>query len=374
MRPQIIAFYLPQYHPTPHNDLWWGPGFTEWTNVAKARPLFKGHYQPKIPADLGFYDLRLSETREAQAELARKYGIDGFCYYHYWFGNGKRELERPFNEVLSSGKPDFPFMLCWANESWSAKFWNPDGSKIEKKVLVKQSYSDEDSDRHFMSLLPAFRDPRYIKIDGKPAFMIYKPLELPDAKAFIERWQELAIKNGLKGIYFLCQLQLDITEEVISKLISDGFDAVNTCRLFDIWVSKRTKAQTLSVAFNLFIRRIPGIREYSDMYPKFFNKTDQRENIVPSLIPNWDHTPRSGKMGTVLTGSSPELFKAHCIEVLEGIAHKKNPLVFLKSWNEWGEGNYVEPDTKFGHGFLEAIRDARVYVENKYQFQKNVEK
>ena len=359
MTPKIIAFYLPQYHPTPHNNDWWGPGFTEWTNVAKARPLFKGHYHPKIPADLGFYDLRLPETREAQAQLARKYGIDGFCYYHYWFGNGKRELERPFNEVLNSGKPDFPFMLCWANESWTAKFWNPDGSKIDRKVLVEQSYSDEDTDRHFMELLPAFLDKRYIRIDGKPAFMIYKPLLLPDAQAFIKRWQFLAKENGLDGIYFLCQLQLDITDDVIHRLLKEGFDAVNTCRLFDIWVSRRTKGQLITRAFDRFIRRIPGIREYSEMYPKFLCDIDLSENVVPTLIPNWDHTPRSGVTGTVLQGATPELFKAHCLEVLRGVSRKEsNPLVFLKSWNEWGEGNYVEPDMKFGHGFLKAINDA----------------
>lgn len=366
MKPQIIAFYLPQYHPTPHNNEWWGPGFTEWTNVANARPLFKGHYQPKIPADLGFYDLRLAETREAQAELAKKYGIDGFCYYHYWFGDGRRELERPFNEVLESGKPDFPFMLCWANETWSAKFWNPDGSKIDCKILVEQRYSDEDIDRHFRALLTAFKDRRYIKIDGKPAFMVYKPLLLPDARKFISRWQELARENGLPGIYFLCQLQLDISDEVIEKLLSYGFDAVNTCRLFDVWVSKRTKAQLFVRGINRFIRHLPGAREYSEMYPKFLEPSDSREDVIPTLIPNWDHTPRSGITGTVLTGATPKLFKLHAEEVLGCVAAKKrNPLVFLKSWNEWGEGNYIEPDMRYGHGFLEAIKDAREIIEKR---------
>lgn len=372
MTPKIIAFYLPQYHPTPHNNIWWGPGFTEWTNVAKARPLFKGHYQPKIPADLGFYDLRLSETREAQANLASKYGIDGFCYYHYWFGNDKRELERPFEEVLKSGSPDFPFMLCWANESWTAKSWNPDGSKVDRKILVEQTYSIEDVDRHFMSLLPAFRDKRYIKIDGKPVFMIYKPLLLPDASSFINRWQALAAENGLEGIYFLCQLQMDITDNVIDRLLSEGFDAINTCWLFDIWVSKRSKAKLITRAFDRFIRRIPGIRDYAQMYPKLLNEIDKREDIIPCLIPNWDHTPRSGITGTVLTGSCPELFKAHCIDVLGCVAQKKqNPLVFLKSWNEWGEGNYVEPDMKFGHGFLKAISEARAIIGEKFHIHKH---
>ncbi len=193
---RAIAFYLPQYHPIPENDQWWGKGFTEWTNVGKAKPLFRGHDQPKVPADLGYYDLRLPEARIAQAEMAKKYGIDGFCYYHYWFGEGKQLLERPFNEVLNSGSPDFPFMLCWANESWHSKFWSYEGV-YSKKMLIEQKYGDEQEyERHFHALLGAFKDPRYIKIEGKPAFMIYKPLEFPDIENFIRKWQSLAIENG----------------------------------------------------------------------------------------------------------------------------------------------------------------------------------
>lgn len=365
MTPKIIAFYLPQYHPTPHNDEWWGAGFTEWTNVARARPLFKGHYQPKLPADLGFYDLRLEETREAQAALARKYGIDGFCYYHYWFGNGHRELERPFDEVLASGRPDFPFMLCWANESWAKKFWNNDGSNVQRKILAEQIYSDEDTDRHFHHLLPAFRDKRYIKVDGQPVFMIYKPLMLPDARKFIMRWRQLAKENGLPGIYFMCQLQLDISVEVIDELLEQGFDAVNTCRLFDVWVSKRTKRDLLEVAVNRYLLRRPCARSYDSMYPRFLEEEDSRDDVIPSLIPNWDHTPRSGINGTVLTGATPEKFRLHALEVLDCVAKKRNPFVFLKSWNEWGEGNYVEPDMKYGHGFLQAIKDAKDSVAGK---------
>ena len=173
---KVIAFYLPQYHPTPHNNEWWGEGFTEWTNVAKAPKLFWGHYQPKVPADLGFYDLRIPEVREKQAELAKYAGVDGFCYYHYWFGNGRVELETPFNEVLKTGKPDFPFCLCWANETWSRKFWNKDGNVAQSTTLAEQTYPGmDDIISHFMNVLPAFKDPRYIKQDGMPVFMIYRP-------------------------------------------------------------------------------------------------------------------------------------------------------------------------------------------------------
>lgn len=162
---RVIAFYLPQFHPTPENDKWWGKGFTEWTNVGKAKPLFKGHYQPKVPADLGYYDLRVPETRREQAELARQYGIEGFCYWHYWFGNGRQLLQRPFQEVLASGEPDFPFCLAWANHSWEDKQFNKEGGN---KMLMEQLYpGDEDYIAHFNAVLPAFKDPRYIRVNGE---------------------------------------------------------------------------------------------------------------------------------------------------------------------------------------------------------------
>src|SRR5205809_7458559 len=171
---RLIAFYLPQYHPIPENDQWWGPGFTEWTNTAKARPLFRGHYQPHVPADLGFYDLRQPETREAQAEMARAYGIEAFCYYHYWFGNGRRLLQRPFEEVVQLGQPDFPFCLCWANETWTG-VWHG----LSSHVLIEQTYpGKEDAARHFHTLLPAFLDRRYVTVDGKPLFLVHSPTEL----------------------------------------------------------------------------------------------------------------------------------------------------------------------------------------------------
>lgn len=199
---RVIAFYLPQFHPIPENDRWWMKGFTEWTNVGKARPLFPGHYQPKVPADLGYYDLRVPETRKAQADMAKEYGIEGFCYWHYWFGNGKRLLERPFNEVLSSDEPDFPFCLAWANESWRG-FYH--GIK-SKDTLINQLYpGEQDYIAHFHEVLPAFKDHRYITVDEKPLFMVYHPLDHPEMKEFIELWRTLAVQNGLKGVYFIGQ-------------------------------------------------------------------------------------------------------------------------------------------------------------------------
>lgn len=358
-KPKIIAFYLPQYHPTTDNDKWWGKGFTEWTNVGKAKPLFKGHYQPRVPADLGYYDLRLSEVREQQADLAKEAGIYGFCYYHYWFGNGKQELELPFNEVLRLGKPDFPFCLCWANESWHSKFWDKDGS-IKKKMLIEQTYpGKEDHISHFNTLLPAFKDDRYIKINGKPLFTIYKALEFTDIENFIKLWQKLAQENGFPGIYFIAQNPFNNTQEQVKKLLALGFDAINTIGLWDarkanVSIFVRIRARITSI-----ITGLPFARKYEDIYSKFISDIDSNENVYPTLIPNWDHTPRSGAAGYVLLGSTPNLFRKHIKQVFEVIKNKKtdNQIIFLKSWNEWGEGNYMEPDLKFGKGYIEVLKE-----------------
>ncbi len=365
MDTKIIALYLPQFHPTEDNDKWWGVGFREWTNVGKAKPLFKGHQQPRVPADLGYYDLRLPQVREQQAQLARRAGIYGFCYYHYWFGNGKRELELPFNEVLRSGNPDFPFCLCWANESWHSKFWNKDGA-IDKKILVEQQYpGDEDIVMHFNTLLPAFKDNRYIRIDDKPVFMIYRAFDYKDMPHFIEIWQKLAKDKGLNGIYFIAHLAEDVTEERRDKLIEMGFDAVNTNGL---WEAKKACPSILYKIKQKLKRRLlgmPNIYDYKSIYPYFERPFDSDENVFPTIFPNWDHTPRSGSAGYVLTGSSPELFGKHVKSVLNRIKHKKieNRVVFLKSWNEWGEGNYMEPDLTFGCGYIDELK--KVLLEFK---------
>lgn len=358
MKVRVIAFYLPQYHPTVDNDEWWGKGFTEWTNVGKAKSLFKGHYQPKVPADLGYYDLRLSEAREAQAELAREAGIEGFCYYHYWFGNGKQELERPFNEVLSLGKPDFPFCLCWANESWHSKFWNKDGT-IEKKMLVEQTYvSEKDHIDHFYSLLPAFKDLRYIRLHDKPLFMIYKPFDFPGINEFIDLWNRLAVENGLKGIYFIAQLASDINIKAVEKGLSLGFNAINTVGLWDARLNRSLFNRVLD-KIRSKVLGVPYARRYQDVYPRFLSEVDRIKYVYPTLIPNWDHTPRSGSAGYLLLESAPELFKKHVKEALLMIENKamEDQVLFLKSWNEWGEGNYMEPDLKYGKGYINALKE-----------------
>lgn len=350
---RVLALYLPQYHPIPENDLWWGKGFTEWTNVGKARKLFKGHYQPRVPADLGYYDLRVAETRIAQAEMARRYGIEGFIYWHYWFGNGKRLIERPFNEVLQSGEPDFPFALAWANESWQGF---AHGLK-NRNMLIEQKYGGiEDYTAHFYEVLPAFRDKRYITVDGKPFFMIYKPMEMADVELFIETWQRLAKENNLKGIHFVGHNnQPKISDEQI--LAIKGIDAVNPVRLIEYTANRRSNIRKIYDKLYRKIRSRPLTYPYSKVSRYFLSENDARENVYPGVIPDWDHTPRSGKEGLVLSGSTPENFGklvAKAVKLVEG-KEPEHRIIVVKSWNEWAEGNYMEPDLKWGNKYLEAL-------------------
>ena len=351
---RLIAFYLPQFHPIPENDEWWGKGFTEWTNVGKAKKLFKGHDQPKVPADLGYYDLRVEETRKAQADMAREHGVEGFCYWHYWFGNGKRLIEQPFNEVVNSGEPNFPFCLAWANDSWMAKLWNSEGT-CQKEILQEQLYlGDNDYIEHFNELLPAFKDKRYIRVNNKPLFMIYKPLEFPDVTDFIQLWQKLAKDNGLEGIYFVGQ-----TPNIRKKdlILSKGFDAINVVRLFE-FVKYRSLKRKAIEKIKRKVFSLPFVFKYKDALKYFVGKEDSDIKVHPSIIPNWDHTPRSGLGGHVYLDSTPELFGGHVQDVLIKIKEKpeEERIAFIKSWNEWGEGNYLEPDLKHGLSYLKKLK------------------
>lgn len=352
---RIIAFYLPQFHPTPNNDKWWGKGFTEWTNVGKAKPLFHGHIQPKVPTDLGYYDLRLPESRAAQAQLAKDAGIEGFCYYHYWFGNHHEELDLPFKEVVRLGEPDFPFCLCWANESWHKKFWNMDGN-IERQPLAVQIYEDpRGNEEHFYSLLSAFKDRRYIRVNGKLLFAIYKPLSFDNLEAFMKQWNALAQKEGLGGFYFVGQTY-DTPE--IDVILAKGMDACNIIRLWDCFPKYSFILRKLRNIWRK-ITKHPLIMPYNRVISKLVTKREEEINVIPTIIPNWDHTPRSGKGGTVITGSTPKLFGKHVTQVLEAVRNKpeQEKLVFLKSWNEWGEGNYMEPDMQWGRMYVDTLKN-----------------
>lgn len=349
---RVIAFYLPQFHPTPENDIWWGKGFTDWTNVASARPLFKGHEQPVIPADLGFYDLRLPETRVAQAKMAAAFGMEGFCYWHYWFA-GRRMLERPFNEVLSSGSPDFPFCLAWANHSWSG-IWKDEPHRL----LIDQTYPGEADDRaHFDYLLKAFRDHRYIKVDGKPLFVIFKPPDIPDAERRFDLWREWALKAGLKGLHIVGINMLDFEDAAAL-----GLDAVT--------ISTLAVTNTANPVVNEATRIVWGIRRRLSLGgPRIVEYSEAIKHLVPDLTqfdceaypcvyPNWDNTPRKGRKGLVLANSTPALFEEHLKDAVSAQADRtdEHKLIFLKSWNEWAEGNYMEPDTKWGLQYLQALK------------------
>lgn len=349
-----IAFYLPQFHPIPENDAWWGEGFTEWTNTAKAQPLFRGHYQPHVPADLGFYDLRCPESRLAQARLAKACGITGFCYYHYWFA-GHRLLERPFSEVLASGQPDFPFCLCWANQTWTG-IWHG----APNKVLIEQTYPGETDYRaHFDALLPAFSDPRYIRVQGKPLFVVYRPTELPDAKAFVQLWNQWAQAAGLPGLYFVGVNHNDRWQPQ-----QDNFDAAILQKLPPKkpnvpWKHPRLKLGQLRHQYQLTMHR------YADIYPTLTRKEPAEYIEFPCAIPNWDNTPRSRLNGLIMLDSEPELFRAHFDDCLRNASKlpEDQQIVFIKSWNEWAEGNHLEPDLRYGHAYLDVVKRALDHLD-----------
>ena len=351
---RAIAFYLPQYHPIQENDAWWGKGFTEWTNVAKARALFPGHCQPHVPADLGFYDLRLPEARAAQAELAALHGIGGFCYWHYWFG-GKRLLEQPFNEVLRSGEPKLPFCLGWANESWTGAWHGSPG-----KILMEQSYpGPADEERHFHTVAEAFFDARYLTVDGKPIFYVYKPQQLADPLRFVEHWQNLAIKSGLKGIYFIGEdVYLDRKPWNPGE---SGFDAVvpNNPGVAILRLSRKNTPRHLALRILSRFFGYPNLYDYRDFIEANQIEVDRDYDFYPCVLPNWDNTPRSGAKGNVLVNSTPELFRLQLQRSVAQVAQRPRDkrIVFIKSWNEWAEGNYLEPDLKYGTAYLEVCRD-----------------
>lgn len=382
MKARVIALYLPQFHPTPENDRWWGPGFTEWTNVAKAKPLFRGHQQPRIPADLGFYDLRLPETREQQAQLAREAGVEGFCYYHYWFGNGRQLLERPLQEVVASGKPDFPFCICWANHTWSNKTWERKSAVQKNSVLMEQTYpGTEDDIAHFNTLLPMFKDRRYMTVDGKLIFAIYDPFGFKNVQQFIATWRRLAEENGLPGFHFIGMTpstltiriapdgtrqrvmpNLESSAEIYRRVLDLGFDAVNSLgkrrgeMLYEGKWKNIAKTMLRHIGFPTGSMRY----DYERTVRNYFAPEDTWENVYPSILPQWDRTPRVASMDGVYVNATPEKFENHIRQALSLIKDKQpeHRILFLKSWNEWGEGNYVEPDMEWGHGFIDAIHNA----------------
>lgn len=362
---KIITFYLPQFHPVPENNEWWGEGFTEWTNVSQARSRFEGHHQPQIPADLGFYDLRLDETREAQAHLAREYGIHGFCYYHYWF-NGQMLLDRPFNEVLTSGKPDFPFCLCWANENWT-RAW--DG--LDRQVLIKQEYTPEDAENHIQWFIKAFLDNRYIKLNGCPLLLIYRLDHIPGIERMITSWRKAVREAGFPDLH-LSAVKTGFVNLKDREILSRGFDSI-----VDFQPNRRDfpAPQGLKSRLYRFTRHVlpdglyqriklsvqaNNLVNYRTMVDGILRKAWPSEYLkFPTVFPSWDNSARR-KSATIIQNDNPDLYGRWLKWAIKNVQSypESEQLVFVNAWNEWAEGCHLEPDCKHGHQFLEQTRKA----------------
>lgn len=360
MNKRVIAIHLPQFHPFLENDEWWGKGFTEWTNVTKAKPRFLGHYQPHLPSDTGFYDLRLPEAREMQANMAREYGIYGFCYYHYWF-NGKKLLEKPLEQMLMTPEVDIPFCLCWANETWT-RTW----ADKNKQVLIKQTYGDKKMwENHFYYLLDYFKDSRYIKIDDCPLLVIYRPYNIDKCEEMLTFWSNLAIQNGLKGIKFAYQ------DRNYNHLLDKGG------YLFDYGIEyqpqivmdelQHTIPCYINRVANIIADRLPVLRNrytymtlsYDQLWKRILQKKPRDEKMIPGAFVDWDNTPRYKNRGSIVSGVTPEKFKFYLSQQIKRTKEiYKKDMLFLFAWNEWGEGGYLEPDKRNGFRMLEAIKEA----------------
>lgn len=357
---RALAVYLPQFHPIPENDEWWGKGFTEWRNVAKAKPRFEGHYQPHMPADMGYYDLRLNDTLIEQARLAGEHGIHGFCFYHYWF-TGKTLLETPLELMLKSGKPDFPFCLCWANENWTRRW---DG--MDHEVLMKQEYSDSDDRAHIQYLKDFFLDERYIRIQGKPVFIVYRPSLFPDFKRSVEIWRETAKEIGIGEIY-VAYFQSFGNKTHPEEL---GCDAAVEFQP-DFWDFVKSDDQKKIPSITERIFRKLGLEQKQNPdqdkiyhYPEIIRKMRSRITVdykrFPAVFPMWDNTARRAQNATIILDSTPEDYRDWLMEVVKSFKpfSSDENLLFINAWNEWAEGNHIEPCLKWGRKYLEATKAA----------------
>lgn len=354
---RLIAFYLPQFHPTPENDEWWGPGFTEWSNVVRAKPQFAGHYQPHLPGELGFYDLRLVEIQKRQVELAKLYGIGGFCFYFYWFA-GKRLLERPIKQFLVNKDLEFPFCLCWANENWSRRW---DGR--DDHLLISQRHSPSDDIAFITYLSKYIKDRRYIRINGRPLLIVYRPDILPSAAETAKRWRLWCSANGIGEIF------LAYTQSFKSADPGEyGFDAAiefppNNSNAPDI----THQVEPLNPKFRgvAYDWRVFPLRSRSYTAPKY--------QTFRAVCPSWDNEARRKGLGTVYVNSSPEGYEDWllnaCNETLTRARGSDEQLVFVNAWNEWAEGAHLEPDARYGYAYLAATRRAIQAAEQRHQRQ-----
>lgn len=364
-RPLSVAFFLPQFHPTDENNRWWGPGFTEWSNVVRGAPRFRGHNQPHIPADLGFYDLRLHETRVAQANLARTYGIDAFCYYHYWF-NGRRVLSRPIDDLLASREPDLPFLLCWANENWT-RVW--DGG--DRQVLLAQTYGPEDDLRHARWLAGAFADPRYLRLGGRPVFLVYRAADLPDSRRTTDVWRTELVRLGV-GEPFLVRVESNFREERQDPPATLGFDAAVEFQPNLYLDDERRKTGRIRSAMSSRTKQLQAklgrrsaldsVHSYSEVVEHASLPRPVPYLRFPCVTPGWDNTPRRPRTPAfIIRDSTPEQYERWVFDALMRENHdggSSTQLLFVNAWNEWGEGCHLEPCERWGHAYLEAHHKA----------------
>ena len=367
---KTIAFYLPQFHTIPENDKWWGKGFTEWVNVKKAKPLFEGHKQPKVPLNKNYYDLSNIEVMKWQTDLAKKHGIYGFCFYHYWF-DGHLLLEKPVENYLFHKEIEFPYCICWPNEQWTNAWVSG-----ENKVLIEQRYGDREAwKRHFDYLLPFFRDNRYIYKDGKPILVIYRPELIDDRKQMLDYWNELAKEAGFKGLCMMFQRPDAIIND--PKIDMTMFDYCIEYQPYTAFLMKsqkkfarlkriRAKLGTfLEKRFNYSAANLtrldngPSIRDYDEVWEAVLDSKPLLENSIPCAFVNWDNTPRRGERGSVFKGVTCEKFESYLEKLINKTKYEYHQdMMFIFAWNEWAEGGYLEPDEENGYGYLEAVHTA----------------
>lgn len=348
MTPRLVAFHLPQFHRIAENDAWWGEGFTEWTNVRRGKPWFPWHHQPHVPGELGYYDLLEPEVRGSQARLAREHGLAGFCYYHYWF-RGQRLLERPVEAILAAGEPDFPYCLAWANEPWT-KAW--DGG--ERQILMPQEYDEADHLAHAQHLATHFADSRYLRVEGRPVFLVYKATRIPDVQAAIRLWRGTWEGKGFAQPY-LVRMESNAQERNDPRPL--GFDA--SVEFQPAWREMRFPDNVLvRYLARLFGRRIPAVHDYVRLSRRMAARPLPSWPRFPGLTPMWDNTCRRGGRGLVLKGATPEAYGRWLERCLDNASRLPvaDPLVFVNAWNEWGEGCHLEPDAQHGRAFLEETR------------------
>lgn len=357
---KYIAFYLPQFHTFPENDKWWGKGFTEWTNTTKSKPLYKGHYQPHTPLNGNYYDLSKVEYMYKQIGFAQKYGVDGFCFYHYWF-NGKKLMEKPVENYLKHKDLDLPFCLSWANENWSRRW---DGS--ENELLISQDYGDRDDwEKHFYYLLPYFKDKRYICENGKPLLIIYKPQLIDVIDELLTFWDGLARKNGLNGICFASEYpQFD--KEIADKFdYNIEFEPITTTGyvqeklIKSILTNPRYSIHVISQKFKNILK-IHSYKRYN--YKLCIKASVKRVGTTRSIycvFPGWDNSPRRKNGALIYDKNSPKLFENYLYQQSIKSLDENKKYLFINAWNEWAEGAHLEPDEKYGFAFLEAIRHVK---------------